>query len=93
MNYVRRVRVQHPGTSNEHVAELEFSPVPTVGPLQRATRETVHAWIVAGHRFITVAPDGSRARIAAFTSSTGTRYVATVADGRETNNLLALPRS
>ncbi|MFD6165226.1 DUF3892 domain-containing protein [Oerskovia sp. NPDC060287] len=91
MNYLRSVRVAHPGTSSQHITELGWSTT-TTGQLSRATRDQVHTWITSGHAFRSLSPQGTQADVVARTSPSGTRYVATVADGRETNNLLNLPR-
>jgi len=92
MHYIRRVHVEHPGTSNEHISQVQYSST-TSGLLRRATREQVHTWITAGYPFRSH-HDGTRAQadVLARESSRGTRYIATEANGRETDNLLRLPR-
>jgi hypothetical protein len=92
MHYISEVRVTAPGTHNQHVTAVRYSGTPG-GPLSAATREDVHTWITQGHPFRTYnTRNGAQAVVAARTTSGGTRYIATVADSRETNNLLALPR-
>ncbi|WP_051703108.1 DUF3892 domain-containing protein [Oerskovia turbata] len=90
MNYIRSIYVDHPGTSNQHITHVGWSATPT-GPLTTTTREQVHAWITEGHTFRSLSPQQTQADVVPKTSPTGTRYIATVADGRETNNLLTLP--
>ncbi|WP_158277171.1 DUF3892 domain-containing protein [Serinibacter arcticus] len=86
------MHVVAPGTTCEHVLTVRY----TVGAetsLRAASREQVHAWITAGNAFATHnARTGASAPVVARTSLRGTRYIATVANGRESDNLLSLPR-
>ncbi|UTT60362.1 DUF3892 domain-containing protein [Cellulosimicrobium cellulans] len=92
MPFIRSVRVAHPGTTNEHVVEVRYSTT-TTGPLRAGTRETVHAAIRRGERFRTFDErTHNQADVVARVSPRGTRYIVTVANGRETDNLLHLPR-
>ena len=93
MNYIRQVHVDAPGTSNEHISLLRSSATAS-GVLTTETREQVVWNIDRGGQAYRSHDDatGSEAAVVTRTSSRGTRYVATVADGRETNNLLSLPR-
>ncbi|WP_435735290.1 DUF3892 domain-containing protein [Cellulosimicrobium sp. PMB13] len=92
MPFIRAVRVAEPGTSNEHVVEVRFSTT-TTGPLRAATRERVHAEVRVGTRFRTFdETTHNQADVVARVSPRGTRYIATVANGRESDNLLRLPR-
>lgn len=91
MNYIRSVYVADPGTSNQHITHVGWSTT-SAGPLTTTTREQVHAWITEGHTFRSLSPQQTQADVVAKISTAGTRYIATVADGRETNNLLNLPR-
>lgn len=93
MHYIRQVRVDYPGTANEHISQLRSSSHPS-GSLVSESREQVVRNIDSGRESYRSHNDatGDEARVETRTSSRGTRYVATVADGRETNNLLSLPR-
>jgi hypothetical protein len=92
MHYIREVQVGAPGTHNQHVTAVRYAAT-LYGPLSAASREQVHAWITQGNPFRTFdSRTGAQASVAARTTSSGTRYIATVADGIETNNLLSLPR-
>ncbi|ACQ82158.1 hypothetical protein Bcav_3917 [Beutenbergia cavernae DSM 12333] len=92
MFYIREVRVDQPGTHNQHVAAVRYSGSPTAPALHSATREQVHAWVTGGERFRTYAPNGASADVVARRTDSGTRYITTVANGWETDNLLRLPR-
>lgn len=92
MPFIREVRVAEPGTSSEHVTDVRFSAV-TTGALRTASREAVHDAIKRGARFRTFDErTHNQADVIARVSPRGTRYITTVADGQETNNLLRLPR-
>lgn len=92
MLYIRKVRVQSPGTRNEHITDVQYSAT-VAGSLVEATRAAVARDVDAGapyrtHNDLTAA----EAPVTTGTSSAGLRYITTVADGLETNNLLGLPR-
>jgi len=93
MRYIRQVHVDSPGTSNEHISQLRSS-TSTYGPLITETRAHVVQNIDGERESYRSRNDqtGAQAAVVTRTSSRGTRYVTTVADGRETNNLLGLPR-
>jgi len=92
MPFIHAVRVAEPGTRNEHVEAVTVSQL-TNGPVRIATREAVHADIIRGTRYRTLHPvTHEQTDVAARVSSRGTRYVATVANDTETDNLLRLPR-
>ena len=92
MPFIRSVRVAEPGTSSEHVVEVRYSTL-TTGPLRAATREHVHAALRRGARFRTFDDvTHNQADVVARVGRRGTRYITTVANGRETDNLLRLPR-
>jgi len=93
MRYIRQVHVDQPGTSNEHISQLRSSTTPT-GTLAAETRAEVAGKIERGVDSYRSHSDatGAEAPVVAKISSRGTHYVATIADGRETNNLLNLPR-
>lgn len=92
MRYIRRVRVESPGTRNEHITHVQYSET-TSGTLNTATRESVVAAIERGtsHRSHNDST-GGEAPVVVRVSAARRKYIATVADGTETNNLLALPR-
>jgi hypothetical protein len=92
MPFIRAVRVADPGTRNEHVVEVRYSTI-TTGALRAATREAVHEAVRGGTSFRTFDElTHNQAEVIARVSPAGTRYIATVANGRETDNLLSLPR-
>lgn len=93
MRYIRRVRVDHPGTHSQHITYVQWSST-TTGTLTTASRADVAADIDTGRQQYRSHNDrtGDEAQVAARTSAGGTRYITTIAGGRETNNLLSLPR-
>ncbi|WP_066464218.1 DUF3892 domain-containing protein [Sanguibacter suarezii] len=92
MRYIRAVHVDSPGTRNEHISSVKYA-FSTSGAVFTATREGVAAEIRAGHTYRTHNDQtGAEAPVIAATSSSGRPYITTVADGRESNNLLGLPR-
>jgi len=93
MRYIRQVRVEHPGTSNEHISHVRSSVGVSSGLLTES-REQVVGNIDNGRESYRSHNDGTgdEAKVETRTSARGTRYIATVADGRESNNLLNLPR-
>ncbi len=92
MPYIRKVRVQSPGTRNEHITDVQYSQTVSEG-LQIATRATVVRDIDAGASYRTHNDStGSEAVVYTRTGSSGVKYITTLADGVETNNLLGLPR-
>lgn len=93
MRYIRQVHVDSPGTSNERISQLRSSPT-TSGALATETRSQVVQNIDYGRESYRSHNDrtGTEAAVVSRTSARGLRYVTTVADGRETNNLLELPR-
>lgn len=92
MRYIRAVRVEAPGTRNEHIALVRYS-FSTSGAVFATTREDVAAEIRGGAAYRTHnGQTGSQAQVLDATSASGRPYITTVADGRESNNLLSLPR-
>ena len=90
---IRQVHVEHPGTSNAHITQVRTS-TNTYGSLTIESRDQIVRKIDG--RLDAYRSDndrtGDEARVETRPSGFGTRYIATVADGRETNNLLNLPR-
>ena len=87
MLYIRQVRVASPGTSNQHITHVRYSSS-TTGPLTAVSRDVVASVIDTAHNDLT----GAEARVVTRDAGGGRRYITTVADGKETNNLLELPR-
>jgi len=92
VQYIRQVRVQSPGTTNQHIVEVKYSTTIT-GPLVRVSRDVVVAVIDGGRDFRTRNDlTGAEAAVVTRDGAGGRKYITTVADNRETNNLLELPR-
>ncbi|GAA1768755.1 DUF3892 domain-containing protein [Agromyces humatus] len=92
MPYIRRVRVQNPGTHSSHITAVQYSQT-TSSPLTNATPEAIARAIDAGTSMYTSHDvTGARALVVPKTGNLGRRYLTTVANGRESDNLLHLPR-
>lgn len=92
MPYIRRVRVQSPGTHASHITTVQYSAT-IAGTLTLATPEGVANSIDSGTTFYTHNDrTGAQALVQSRVSPNGRRYITTVANGRETDNLLQLPR-
>jgi hypothetical protein len=92
VQYIRQVRVQSPGTTNEHITDVKYSTTIT-GPLVSVSRDFVVAVIDGGRGFRTRNDlTGAEATVVTRPGVGGRKYITTVADYRETNNLLELPR-
>ncbi|MGC0142112.1 DUF3892 domain-containing protein [Pseudactinotalea sp. Z1732] len=92
MMYIRKVRLEDPGTLNRHITAVQFS-FATTGTLRTATLAETVAGILAGQQYRSHNDaTGAQAPVVVATSVNGLRYITTVADGRESNNLLELPR-
>ena len=93
MRCIRQIHLDDYGTTNEHITHVRSS-TSTGGVLERQTREDVVRRIDLGLESYHSHNDATRgeAAVRVRVSKRGTRYIATVADGRETNNLLSLPR-
>ncbi|MFU8947909.1 DUF3892 domain-containing protein [Mycetocola zhadangensis] len=92
MLYIRRVRVAKPGTHNHHITAVQYSTTPH-GTMTDETTETMVRLVdtvtqVCSHNDQTGAEAAVKTRI----GPSGRKYITTVADGRESNNLLELPR-
>lgn len=92
MPFIRRVRVESPGLHSEHITAVQYSSTAS-GPLTVASIEAMARVIDAGTTMFTRHDlTGERAVVIARTSPAGRRHLTTVANGRETDNLLRLPR-
>lgn len=92
MRYIREVSVQAPGTRNEHIVGVRYSDSPR-GQLTFRNRASVVSDIdtgVASYR--SLSPGGASAEVRSFHPIGRQPYIATVANGRENDNLLSLPR-
>ncbi|WP_081863790.1 DUF3892 domain-containing protein [Mycetocola saprophilus] len=90
MIYIRRVRVAHPGTRNEHITEVQYSEG-TYGTPHAATRASMVTYIDNGNS-VRTHNEHTGAQAEVITRSNGIRYLTTIANGRESDNLLSLPR-
>ena len=63
----------------------------TTGETGRSTRDQVYDFVVNQHGEAYVTAGSARARLIGEVSSRGTRYVKTVADSTDRDNLLKLP--
>jgi hypothetical protein len=92
MLYIRQVRVQAPGTTNQHIIDVKYSGTKT-GPLTTVSRGAIVSVVDGGGDVYTYNNDnGTHAPVETRPGSAGGKYITTVADGHETNNLLELPR-
>ena len=93
MRYIRKVHLDGRGESNEHITQVQYSATPT-GDLTRQPRDEVVRQIRLGGETYWSHNDatGDKAKVEVRSPVGRDRYIATVADGRETNNLLSLPR-
>lgn len=93
MRYIRQIRVAYPGQANHHITHVRYAETP-FGPLREASRDRVaHDIENSGIRYRSRNDLTGREAIVDVRSTVlGQRYITTVADGRETNNLLSLPR-
>ncbi|WP_438853901.1 DUF3892 domain-containing protein [Agromyces sp. M3QZ16-3] len=92
MPFIRRVRVESPGLRSEHITAVQYSGSAS-GPLTVASTEAIARVIDGGTTMYTRHDQtGERALVITRTSPAGRRHLTTVANGRETDNLLRLPR-
>lgn len=93
MFYIRRVRVESPGTHCQHITQIWYSAL-TSEMLTPLTKDAAVRAIEAGTTFRTH-HDTSRdqAVVVIRQTASGRKYLSTIADGRESNNLLELPHS
>ena len=92
MRFIRSVRVESPGTRNEHITHIRYSETP-YGAQTTLSRDSVvlsirSGWVYRSHRDL----NGAEAPVVVKVGARGQHYIATVADSTETNNLLELPR-
>ena len=80
------------GTGHEHIAHLWWTN-PASGKTGDNTRAQIVSWIEDKHGKAYVEDGlGNRADVGVVTPASGSKYLRTYADGRWTDNLLALPR-
>lgn len=92
MPFIRRVHLTAPFTGSEHITHVQHSAT-RGGPLELATRAAVVADIERGTVFYSHDEfDRDEALVIVRTSAEQRKYLSTVADRRETNNLLSLER-
>lgn len=92
MPFIRRVQVQSPGTHASHITAVQYSATSS-GALTVATPAAIARSIDMGTMFKTHNNlTNAQAVVIGRTSVTGNRYLTTVANGRETDNLLHLPK-
>lgn len=91
MLYIRQVRVASPGITNQHITHVRYSGTKT-GPLTVVSRDAVLDVIDRGEVYTYNNVNGTQARVITRDGDNGRKYITTIADGRETNNLLELPR-
>lgn len=91
MLYIRQVRVASPGTTNQHITHVKYSGTKT-GPLTTVSRDAVLGAVDHGEVYTYNNVNGTQARVTSREGDSGRRYITTIADRRETNNLLELPR-
>lgn len=92
MKYIRQIHLENPATSSEHISRVNHSDTPT-GPLSESSRTRIVQQIAAGtETFQSRSPNGTQAPVVVKTSEVGIKYITTVSDGRENNNLLSLPQ-
>ncbi|PPF54302.1 hypothetical protein C5B94_08070 [Clavibacter michiganensis] len=90
--YIRRISTAWPESRNEHIQEVQRSTSPG-GTLTRESVASVAANIQAGIAYRSHnASTGAEATVVRRVSAGGRPYIATVANSRETDNLLTLPR-
>jgi hypothetical protein len=83
---------QEGGTGHEHISFLWWTN-PSTGQDDRSTGASIVSWIEDknGKAYVEDA-HGNRADVLVVTPPYGEKYLRTYADGRWTDNLLALPR-
>ena len=92
MLYIRQARVQSPGTTNDHIIDVKYSGTRT-GPLTTVSRGAIVEVVDGGgdvYSFNNI--NGSQSRVETRDGAHGRKYITTIADNRESNNLLELPR-
>jgi len=91
MRYIREVSVQSPGTRNEHIVAVRYSESPAGVLLTRSRDDIVRDIDVYRYPYQSLTATGTGAPVVTRQPAGRSAYIATVADGHETNNLLALP--
>lgn len=92
MRYIRAIRLDGYGASDEHVSHV-CSSIGVGGALSLQTREEIVRQIALGtQRYRSRNGTGHDVDVAVRVSSSGIQYISASADQRATNNLLSLPR-
>ena len=92
MPFIRQVHLEEPSTGSEHITHVRHSAT-RAGRLEQSTRESIIAAIERGATFYSHHErTHHEALVVVRTNAQQLRYLTTVADRRETNNLLALAR-
>jgi hypothetical protein len=90
--YIRQVLVQAPGTTNQHIIDVKYSGTKT-GPLTTVSQGAIISVLDAGgdvYAYNNV--NGTQALVVTRGGASGRKFITTVSDNHETNNLLDLPR-
>ena len=91
MLYVTRIRLNPPTSTNHvHITKLEWKNS-TTGKTGISTTQEMITWIDGGNE-ARVSDGVKEVTVHVVRPSSGSPYLRTKADGRWTNNLLALPR-
>ncbi|TQL47157.1 uncharacterized protein DUF3892 [Homoserinimonas aerilata] len=92
MLYIRQVRVEAPGTLNQHITDVKYSAT-TGGPLTTVSRAAVVS-VIDGGGIVFTHNDHNRAqaRVVTRVGTNGRKHITTIADSGKSNNLLELPR-
>ncbi len=88
MIYITNIRLSSNDARHEHIIALKWRN-PADGKMDETTREALVKWLREGGD---ARVKDSRGEVAVAVVEAAPPYVRTVADGRYTDNLLALPR-
>jgi hypothetical protein len=79
------------GQAHEHIVHLWWAD-PATGLTGDDTRARLVSWVEDGGKAYVEDSSGNRADVGVWKPAGGAKYLRTYADGKWTNNLLALPR-
>lgn len=79
------------GTTHQHIVRLWWSD-PASGEIGDNSRAELVAWVEEGGKAYVEDTFGNRVDVGVVTPRVGDKYLRTHADGKWTDNLLALPR-